>query len=143
MSPGLYRARIKPFHAALVEVIRSESTAHPVVHCDGAVGELLRDFVEIGVDGINPVQTSARGMEPGRLKRTVGDDLCLWGAYDATSTLVSGTPKQVEAEVEAIVHTLGRGGGYVFAPVHPVDASIPAENVLAMVSAARAHGVLP
>jgi uroporphyrinogen decarboxylase len=140
MSPELYRAHIKPFHAALVEAIRSASSARVVVHCDGAVGELLRDFVEIGVDGVNPVQTSARGMEPDRLKRSFGRDLCLWGALDATPALAFGTPAQVEAEVEKVMRALAPGGGYVFAPVHPVDASIPPENVLALVRAARAHG---
>jgi uroporphyrinogen decarboxylase len=140
VSPELYRTRIRRFHAALVDVIRSESPAPAVVHCDGAVGDLLGDFVEIGVQGINPVQTSARGMELDRLRPMVGRNLCLWGACDATRTLVFGTPEQVEAEVETVMRAAGHGGGYVFAPVHPIDASIPPENVLAMVRAARAHG---
>ena len=141
VSPELYRARIKPFHAALVDAIRSRSTARAVVHCDGAVSELLPDFVEIGVEAINPVQTSARGMEPERLKRTLGRNLSLWGACDATWALAFGTPAEVEAEVEKVVRTLAPGGGFVFAPVHPIDASVSPENVLALVRAARAHGV--
>jgi uroporphyrinogen decarboxylase len=139
MSPELYRARIKPFHAALVDVVRSESTARAVVHCDGAVRELLPDFVEIGVDGINPVQTSARGMDAAGLKRTFGRDLCLWGGCDASWTLAFGTPAEVETEVEKVMLALAPGGGYVFAPAHPIDATVPPENLLALVRAARAY----
>jgi uroporphyrinogen decarboxylase len=140
MSPELYRGRIKPFHAALVDVIHSESTARVVVHCDGAVGELLPDFVEIGVDAVNPVQTSAHGMEPRRLKRALGRNLCFWGGFDATWALAFGTPAQVEAEARRTLEAFAPDGGYVFAPVHPIDGSIPPENVLALVRAARAAG---
>jgi uroporphyrinogen decarboxylase len=139
ISPDLYRRRIKPLHATLVDVIHSESTARAVVHCDGAVGELLEDFVEIGVDAVNPVQTSARGMEPRRLKCALGRNLCFWGGFDATWALAFGTPEQVEAEARHALEALAPGGGYVFAPVHPIDDSIPPENVLALVRAARAH----
>jgi uroporphyrinogen decarboxylase len=139
VSPELYRRRIKPFHAALVDAIHAGSSARAVLHCDGAVGALLRDFVEIGVDAVNPVQTSAAGMEPQRLKRLFGTELCFWGGCDATSSLAFGTASEVEAEAERALRVLAPGGGYVFAPTHPLDESIPPENVLALVRAARAH----
>jgi uroporphyrinogen decarboxylase len=137
VSPELYRSRIKPFHAALVDAIHAESRARAVVHCDGAVAELLPDFVEIGVDAVNPVQTSAHGMEPGRLKREFGRSLCFWGGCDAPWALAFGTPEHAEAEARRTLQALAPGGGYIFGPVHPIDDSIPPENVIALVRAAR------
>ncbi len=140
MSPDMYRRSIKPFHAALVEAIHSKPGVSAVLHCDGAVGELLRDFVDIGVDAVNPVQTSAHGMEPKRLKREFGDELCFWGGCDAPWALAFGTEADVEAEARRALDALAPGGGYVFGPVHPIEESIPPENVLALLEAARTHG---
>jgi uroporphyrinogen decarboxylase len=138
MSPELYRTLIKPFQAVLVDAVHAESSARAVIHCDGAVSELLRDFVEIGVDAINPVQISARGMEPGRVKRLVGNKLSLWGGCDAAGALIFGSPADVEAEATRVLEALAPGGGYVFGPVHPIGATVPPENLLALVRAARA-----
>jgi uroporphyrinogen decarboxylase len=139
VSPELYRRRIKPFHAALVDVIHSESAAVPVLHCDGAVADLLHDFVEIGVAAVNPVQTSAAGMEPTRLKRAFGRNLCFWGGFDAAWALAFGAPEDVAVEANRVLDALAPGGGYVFAPSYPIEADIPPENVLALVETARSH----
>jgi uroporphyrinogen decarboxylase len=141
VSPELYRARIKPFHAGLVDVIRSESQAVAVLHCDGAVADLLPDFVEIGVGAVNPVQTSALGMEPHRLKRRFGRNLCFWGGFDATWALAFGRPRDVTREATRVLDALAPGGGYVFAPSHPIDAGVPPGHVLALVEAARDYRV--
>jgi uroporphyrinogen decarboxylase len=138
MSPEVYRLSIKPFHAALVEAIHTQPAVKAVLHCDGAVSDLLGDFVEIGVDAVNPVQTSAEGMEPDRLKREFGDRLCFWGGCDAPWALAFGTPYEVEAKAKRALEALAPGGGYVFGPVHPIDDSIPPANVLALLHAARA-----
>ena len=137
VSPELYRSRIKPFHATLVEAIHDTSPAKAVVHCDGAVADLLPDLIEIGVDAINPVQTSAQGMEPDRLKREFGRDLVLWGGFDAGWALAFGNPAEAAAAATLVLDALARGGGHVFAPAYPIDAGAPPENVLALVEAAR------
>lgn len=139
MSPEVYRRSIKPFHAALVEAIHFQPTVKAVIHCDGAVSDLLRDFVEIGVDAVNPVQTSAHGMDPRRLKREYGKDLCFWGGGDAPWALAFGTPADVQAEARRALEAFAPGGGYVFGPVHPIDGSIPPENVLALLHEAHRH----
>jgi uroporphyrinogen decarboxylase len=139
VSPELYQQRIKSFHAQLVETIHSESAAKAVLHCDGAVGALLRDFAEIGVDAINPVQTSARGMEPRRLKRAFGRKLILWGGFDAPEVFAFGTPQDATREAARTLAALTPGGGYVLAPAYPIEVNVPPENVLAFVETARRH----
>ena len=140
VSPQLYRKRIKRLHAQLVEAIHSESAAKAIVHCDGAVAELLPDLIEIGVDAVNPVQTSARGMEPRHLKRMVGHNLVLWGGFDAAEAFAFGSPQEVTRAANGVLAALAPGGGYVLAPAYPIEANVQRENVLALVEAARSYG---
>ena len=70
------------------------------------------------------------------LKDQFGDELVFWGAsLDCQQTLPFGTPEEVAAEVREHVRTFAPGGGYVFAPVHNIQANVPAENVIAMFDA--------
>ena len=110
------------------------------IHSCGAVAELIPDFIEAGFDILNPVQTSAAGMDPGRLKREFGDRLVFWGGgIDTQRTLPFGTPEEVRREVRERIRTFAPGGGFVFAPVHNVQAAIPVQNLLALFDAFREY----
>ena len=107
-------------------------------HCCGAVSEFLDDFVEIGVDVLNPVQCSAAGMDPRVLKARWGDKLVFWGgAVDTQRVLPFGTPNEVRAQTQQQLSILGKGGGLVACAVHNIQARVPVENVLAFVDTVR------
>jgi uroporphyrinogen decarboxylase len=144
MSPAMYRRILKPIHADYIAFIRERTKAKVVFHTDGDVYDLLDDFIEIGVDVLNPVQASAGGMSdfPG-LKRRFGDRLVFCGGMDTHRILPAGTPDEVRAEVKRVIETLGPGGGYMLGAVHTVMDDVPPENVLAMVDAAREFGRYP
>jgi uroporphyrinogen decarboxylase len=92
----------------------------------------------MGVDILNPVQTTAKGMDPVKLKSQFGDRLVFWGgSCDCQHTLAFGTPDEVAREVQEHVRILAPGGGYVLASVHNIQAGVPAENVIALFDAAR------
>ena len=75
----------------------------------------LTDFIEAGFDILNPVQTSAAGMDPRGLKENYGDRLTFWGGgVDTQNTLPFGTPEQIGAEVRQRMDIFGRGGGFIF-----------------------------
>ncbi len=98
-------------------------------------------FREAGFDILNPVQVSAAGMDPSVLKERFGDQLCFWGGgVDTQSTLPFGTPQDVERQVSERIRLFGKGGGYVFNPIHNIQAGVPVENILAMFDAARRAG---
>ena len=87
-------------------------------------------------DILQPIQTTARGMDPTRLKREFGRDLCLWGGgCDTQWVLPRGTPEEVAADVKERIDVLAPGGGYVFQQVHNVMADVPPENIVAMLDA--------
>ncbi len=132
MSPDLYRRMVQPHHARLVAAIRRHTRATILMHSDGAIFELLPHIIDAGVEAINPVQVNAEGMDPERLKREFGRDLAFWGGVDTQRVLPYGTPADVVAEVRKRLGDLGRGGGYVLASVHNIQAEVSAENLMAM-----------
>jgi uroporphyrinogen decarboxylase len=110
-----------------------------MLHSDGAIFPLIPSLIEMGIDVLNPVQTSAAGMDPVALKQQFGDRLTFWGgSLDCQQTLPEGTPEQVASDVHEHIAALAPGGGYVFAPVHNIQAGVPAENIVAMFDAAAA-----
>ncbi len=138
MRPELYREMVKPHHRRLAEVVRRRTAARIILHSDGAVFSLLEDFVDCGIQVLNPVQTSAVGMDPGGLKREFGTDLSFWGGIDTQHVLPYGSPGEVELEVHRRLDDLGQGGGYVLGPVHNFQAEVSPENIVAMYEAAKA-----
>ena len=137
VSPDMYRKYIKPRHKRFFDLIHAHTDAKLLFHSCGSVYRLLPDFIDIGVDFINPVQVSCNDMETDRLKREFGADLGFWGAIDSMHVLPNGTPEAVRAEVENRIRDLGPGGGYILASVHNVQHDVPVENVVAMYDAAR------
>ena len=143
MSPATYRQTIKPYHQEIFSCIHQNSPAKAFLHTCGSVLKMLPDLVEAGVEILNPVQVSAKGMDTAILKRDFGNQLTFWGAVDTQSVLPHGTTEDVKAEVRKRIQDLGPGGGYVVAPVHNVQADVPAENVIAMYQAALEYGYYP
>lgn len=141
MSPDLYRRMVKPHHARYVETLRQYTPARVIMHSDGAIFDLIPDLIDIGVDVIDPVQVGAVGMNPERLKREFGADLCFWGAIDVQGVLPFGSPKDVARDVRRTIDVLGRGGGYVLGPSHTMLAEVPPQNIVAMFDTARACDV--
>ncbi len=144
MSPAMYRRILKPIHADYIAFIRERTDAKLMFHTDGDVYDLLGDFIEIGVDVLNPVQASAGGMSDfGGLKRRFGDNLVFCGGMDTHRVLPGGTPDEVRAEVRRVISLLGPGGGFMLGAVHTVMGDVPPENVLAMVDEVEAFGRYP
>ena len=138
LSPALYREMIKPYQRRLFGVIRDRFDGVLLMHSCGAVSEFIPDLIECGVQAINPVQLSAAGMEPERLKREFGGDVAFWGGgCDTQRVLNQGTPDDVRREVRRNCAALAPGGGFVFTQVHNIQPDVPPENIVAMVEALR------
>jgi uroporphyrinogen decarboxylase len=141
MSPEIYRELIKPRHQRMIAALKSRSDAKIQYHCCGSVYALIEDLIEIGIDALNPIQVNAKNMDPERLKKEFGDRLAFWGAIDTQRVLPLGTPEEVRAEVRRIIDTLGKGGGYILASVHNIQAEVSAENIVAMFEEGKSYGV--
>ncbi len=139
LSPRMWREFILPRHQRLNAAIRS--AGYPVkimYHSCGAIYPFIAAFVdEMGIDVLNPLQPRAAGMDMARIKAEFGDRLAFHGAVDIQQTLPFGTPEEVQAEVQERCCVLGRGGGYICASAHYIQADTPLENIIAMYTAPR------
>jgi uroporphyrinogen decarboxylase len=138
ISPRMYRELFQPRHARMWRRAKELAPVKVMLHCCGGVRELLDDLIDAGLDAINPVQISCRGMEPRALKADFGDRITFWGGgCDTHKILPTGTPDEIRRHVREQIAVLKPGGGFVFQQVHNILADVPAENVLAMLEAAR------
>ncbi len=141
IGPETYAALVKPRQRRLFDAIRRRTNAKIFYHCCGAASELYPHLVEIGVDIVNPVQVSARGMDTQQLKLRFGRDLVFWGGgVDTQRVLPFGTPQEVRDEVRRRIDDLAPGGGFVFAAVHNIQALVPPENIVAVFDTVAEHG---
>jgi uroporphyrinogen decarboxylase len=138
ISPILYREIFKPRQAKLIEFIKKNSKAFVFLHSDGSIKEIIPDLIDIGVDIINPVQTSAKGMKPRKLKTEFGKYITFWGGgIDTQTTLPFGSLENIEKEVKERMEIFAPKGGYVFCPIHNIQADIPPEKILTVFETAK------
>ena len=144
MAPDTYRALFKPNHRILCDYVHTHSQMHTFLHSCGSIYDLLPDLIEAGFEVINPVQTSCRNMEPARLKREFGKDICFWGGgCDTRAVLNRESPDAVKRHVTERLEILSPGGGFVFNTVHNILPDVPPENIVAMYEAVhRFNGTL-
>ncbi len=136
ISPAMYREFFKPRHQRLWSRAKQLAPVKVMLHCCGGVRELMPDLIEAGLDAINPVQISCRGMDAAGLKKNFGRDLTFWGGgCDTRDLLPLGTPEQVRRHVLDQLRILAPGGGFVFQQVHNILANIPPHNIVAMLDA--------
>jgi len=137
MSLEMWETFIKPCHMRLNRRLH-ELGARVIYHSDGAVMEAVPGLIDMGIDVLQALQFDARGMDPIRLKHEFGDQLGFEGGVSVQRTLPFGKPADVRAEVERLIHVLGRHGGYILGPSHVIQAGTPPENILALFDAALA-----
>jgi uroporphyrinogen decarboxylase len=137
MSPDVYRTLFKPRHRILVDYVKKHSSMKTFLHSCGSIHALIPDLIEVGYDALNPVQTSARDMEPERLKREFGADITFWGgAIENRTVLKDGSPADVRRQALERLEIFSKGGGFVFNPVHNIMPDVPPANVIALFDAA-------
>jgi uroporphyrinogen decarboxylase len=140
ISPKMYREFFQPREIVMWKRVRELAPNLKIqLHCCGGVRELLPGLIEAGLDAINPVQITCRGMDPAGLKQEFGARLTFWGGgCDTRETLIHGTPAQVREHVKRLMDIWRPGGGYVFQQVHNILADAPSANVAAMYEAVNA-----
>lgn len=141
ISPAMWRRYFKERYRRLYAELKAVNPRVLIMqHSDGAVAPILDDWIEAGMQVFNPVQPGVPGHDPEELKLRFGDRLSFWGAVDQQRLLPFGSPAAIEADVSSKIGILGRGGGYMVAPAHIIQADTPMANVEAFVEAAIRHG---
>lgn len=143
ISADTFRSLFKPYFAEYVASIRRHCPQARIAHhcCGSSIG-LLDELTAIGIEVINPVQTTAAGMTPAALARKK-PALAFLGGVDLQRVLPYGSREEVESFVRHLIRELGAGGGYILAPCHTVPADVKPCNLIAMLEAARKWGTYP
>ncbi|HUU30411.1 MAG TPA: uroporphyrinogen decarboxylase family protein [archaeon] len=135
-SAGTFKELYLPYYKQINGWIHRNTGWKTFKHSCGAVESFMELFIEAGFDIINPVQCSARGMEPEKLKARYGDRLVFWGGgVDTQATLPFGTPAEVREQVLRRCEIFSQNGGFVFNSVHNVQAKTPVGNIVSMIDA--------
>ncbi len=131
MSLDLWRRMIKPHHLKMNTALK-RFNIKILYHTDGAIMEAVPELIDMGVDVLNPLQFSAQGMDPCKLKEKYGHKLCFHGGIDVQTILRTGTPEDVRRTVKERIEVLGKDGGYIVSPSQAIQVDTPLDNILAI-----------
>lgn len=144
ISPRMFRQTVAPYYQRVFDWVHRHTAWKVFFHCCGAIYPIIGTLIECGVDILNPVQTTAAGMEPGRLKAEFGDRLVFWGGgIDTQTVLPFGSQDEIRSQVHERVRIFGPGGGFVFSPIHNIQGDVSDERMLSMYEALREVGGYP
>ena len=142
MNTGMFMSRekycelFKPYHTKLNEYVHTHSNMKTFLHSCGSISPIMGDLIDAGYDIINPVQTTAKDMDPAMLKREFGKDITFWGGgCNTRSVLNNGTPQEVYDYSRRMIDIFFQDGGFVFNQEHNILGDVPPENIMAMYKA--------
>lgn len=149
ISPKMFRTMVKPILKDIYLTVKERLAdmgnydCKLMMHSCGGIEPLIEDFIEMGVDVLDPVQTRAKRMNALHLKQTYGDRISFHGGIDTQGILPFGTVEEVIEETKRKLECFAPGGGYILCPTHNVLPDVPGKNVVAMVRTGREYGRYP
>lgn len=141
IPPEIFRTQLKPIYKKMIDRFKAaKPDIIPILHCDGAVADLLDDIREIGFEVFNPVQPGVPGHLPQDMKSNFGDKFAFWGAIDQQDLLPNRTDEELERDIVEKISILGKRGGYMIAPAHILQSDVSPERVLKFIDLCKKHG---
>jgi uroporphyrinogen decarboxylase len=119
ISLDMYRELLKPYHRRVVEWADRKGLKTRLHSC-GDIRPFIPEWIEIGVDALNPLEVKA-GVDPLKVKEQYGKDLVLHGGINA---VLWDDPDRIAQAVEETVPKLKEHGGYIFATDHSVPDTV-------------------
>lgn len=138
ISPEHYREYLKPYHNILVEYTHKKGMKI-VKHSDGDVWPILDDFIEVGFDGLHPIQPQCMDIE--EVKKYLSGRLCILGNIDCRTLLPKGSENDVKEEVIKTIKEAAKGGGYIISSSNSIHPECKPENYIALVEATHKYGL--
>ncbi len=136
-----FREQLKPIYKRMIDRFKvAKPDIIPILHCDGAVAELLDDIHEIGFEVFNPVQPNVPGHSPQEMKSRFGNKFSFWGAIDQQDLLPHGSDEELERDIIEKITILGEGGGYMIAPAHIIQNDVSPARVKKFIELCFKHG---
>ncbi|MBN2853073.1 MAG: hypothetical protein JXQ23_10105 [Clostridia bacterium] len=134
INPSAWREHIKPHFRGLIEPFKKMGLK-TFYHSDGAITSVINDFIECGLDILDPIQVGAKGMNPENIYSLFGERLTFHGAIDEVELLPNATASEVYEETSRVIRIMNQNNGYIVSPTHQVQGDTPVENILAIFEA--------
>ncbi len=128
MSPASFERIFFPGYKRMVKAFKDAGAAKVILHSDGNIAPVLDMMIEVGIDGINPVEPRA-GLHVPTLKEKYGTKLSLIGGMCNSLVLPSGTKAEIENQAAEIIEA-GKDGGVVIG-AHSIGPDVPVQNYIA------------
>ena len=143
-SPRIFEELFLPFLKEQNDWVHRNTKWKTFQHICGSLVNMLPAIVDTGLDILNPVQTSAKGMTPKWLKHTFGKKITFWGGgADMQKTLVFGSVDDVKEDVKERIKVFAPGGGFIFNTIHNIQQDTPPENITAVFDTVKEYGMYP
>lgn len=142
ISVDMYREMIMPYHHKQYAFVRKNYPDVSVfLHSCGAIAALIPSLIEAGVQVLNPVQISAKGMDARMLKRQFGNDLVFWGGgADMQNFVYNEEVDAIKGHVRELIDIFNSDStGFVFTQVHNIQYGIAPEKVCAIYDTAKEY----
>ena len=138
-SPVYWREYFKPWVAQMTACAHAQGL--PVIyHGCGNVKAIFQDYIDIGIDGYNPLEAKA-GMDVVDLRRRYGHRMAFCGNSDV-QVWETGDREAIRREVLRKLNA-ARGGGYVFLSDHSVSSAVSGKTYDFIVNLVREYGQYP
>ena len=139
ISPAVWRKMFKPRLKRIWDVYKQAGL--PVIHHScGDVRPIIPDFIEMGLDVLNNVQSEAMPID--ELSMKYGKDLTFYGGISTQKVLPFGTPEEVRNEVKRCIDVLGKNKGYIISPAVAITSDVPIENINALLEAIKEYNFI-
>ncbi|MEM1736743.1 MAG: uroporphyrinogen decarboxylase family protein [Ignisphaera sp.] len=141
ISIQTFRDVYKHRYEEIFSYIKRHSKMYVFLHSDGAIFPLIKEFIDIGLDIINPIQLSAKGMDPEKLKKEYGEQITFWGGgADVQHVLPFAKVDEVVQHVKNLIKIFAPRGGFIFATTHNIQPPTPPENIVSVFKTAYENG---
>jgi uroporphyrinogen decarboxylase len=131
ISCPMFQEFVAPYLKEMIDCIHG-LRGRVLFHSCGLIRSFIPELIQLGVDVLDPIQPVSAEMQPEMLKSEFGHRICFHGGLDMQRLLPEGTPAEVAAEARRYCRVLGQNGGYILAPAHLFQPSVPPENIMAM-----------
>lgn len=137
LKPVVYRQWLFPWYRC-IKKIAVKNNLPLLLHSDGDLSLILPDLLEIGFNGLQPIEPKA--MDIHALRNSLGSRLCLIGNVELDFPLVRGKPDDVTRLVKELIHDVAPGGGFCLGSSNTIPYYVPLDNYVAMLEACREFG---
>lgn len=130
ISPDNFRKYYYDDYKRMFRTVR-DSGKHVWLHSCGNITDIIPDFIDLGVNVLNPVQPQAMNVH--YLSREFGGKICFNGGIDVQQTMPYGTPDEIRNELHMLIDLFGKfNGGYIVNTSHSIMPETPLKNIIVL-----------